>query len=295
MTTVNRNYKDRLFRLFFGDEKNKANTLALYNALNHSSYSDEDDLEITTIEDAIYIKMKNDISFVIADTMNLYEQQASHNPNMPLRGFIYYGSLYAKYLETNRLTPHVSTLVKLPTPNYIVFYNGTAKRPAVEKLRLSDAFQIPDDRGEFEWTATVINLNHDDNTGLLQSCKPLSDYTTLVSKIQAYQKTMPITEAVNKAIDDCITEGILAEFLQAHRAEVLDMYLSEVNEDILRERLMEEGEQKAHEANYQKLKDKIQRKITKGKSLEQIADELEENVEDIRPLYEELISTANTK
>ena len=290
MTTVNRNYKDRLFRLFFGDEKNKANTLALYNALNHSSYSDEEDLEITTIEDAIYIKMKNDISFVIADTMNLYEQQASHNPNMPLRGFIYYGSLYAKYLETNRLTPHVSTLVKLPTPNYIVFYNGTAKRPAVEKLRLSDAFQIPDDRGEFEWTATVINLNHDDNTGLLQSCKPLSDYTTLVSKIQAYQKTMPITEAVNKAIDDCITEGILAEFLQAHRAEVLDMYLSEVNEDILRERLMEEGEQKAHEANYQKLKDKILRKITKGKSLEQIADELEEEIEAIRPLYEELLA-----
>ena len=292
MTTVNRNYKDRLFRLFFGDEKNKANTLALYNALNHSSYSDEEDLEITTIEDAIYIKMKNDISFVIADTMNLYEQQASHNPNMPLRGFIYYGSLYAKYLETNRLTPHVSTLVKLPTPNYIVFYNGTAKRPAVEKLRLSDAFQIPDDRGEFEWTATVINLNHDDNTGLLQSCKPLSDYTTLVSKIQAYQKTMPITEAVNKAIDDCITEGILAEFLQAHRAEVLDMYLSEVNEDILRERLMEEGEQKAHEANYQKLKDKILRKITKGKSLEQIAEELEEDIEDIRPLYEELVSAS---
>ena len=292
MTTVNRNYKDRLFRLFFGDEKNKANTLALYNALNHSSYSDEEDLEITTIEDAIYIKMKNDISFVIADTMNLYEQQASHNPNMPLRGFIYYGSLYAKYLETNRLTPHVSTLVKLPTPNYIVFYNGTAKRPAVEKLRLSDAFQIPDDRGEFEWTATVINLNHDDNTGLLQSCKPLSDYTTLVSKIQAYQKTMPITEAVNKAIDDCIADGILAEFLQAHRAEVLDMYLSEVNEDILRERLMEEGEQKGRE---EFLRSIILKKISKGKSLEQIADELEENVEDIRPLYEELISTANTK
>lgn len=156
--------------------------------------------------------MKNDLSFVIADTMNLYEQQSTYNPNMPLRGFICYGSLYAKYMQTNRLTPHVSTQVKIPTPNYIVFYNGIVARPAVEKLRLSDAFQIPDDRGEFEWTATIINLNNKDNDGLLKRCKPLSDYIILVSKIQTYQKTMSVTEAVNKAVEECIAEGILADF-----------------------------------------------------------------------------------
>ena len=296
MTTINREHKDRLFRLIFADEKNKANTLALYNALNKSSYTNENDLEITTIEDALYLKMKNDLSFVIADTMNLYEQQSTHNPNMPLRGFIYYGSLYARYMQTHRLTPHVGTLVKIPTPNYIVFYTGISKRPALEKLRLSDAFQIPDNSGEFEWTATVINLKHTDNKNLLQSCKPLSDYTTLVSKIQSHQKSMSINEAVDKAVEECIAEGILSDFLKAHRAEVLDVYLAEVDEDILRERLMEEGEQRGiqqgiqqmQQVNLQKLKDKIQRKIAKGKSLEQIADELEENVEDIRPLYEEL-------
>jgi len=302
--TINREHKDRLFRLIFADEKNKANTLALYNALNKSSYTNEDDLEITTIEDAIYITMKNDLSFVIADTINLYEQQSTHNPNMPLRGFIYYGSLYTKYMQTNRLTPHVSSLVKIPTPNYIVFYTGISERPALEKLRLSDAFQIPDDSGEFEWTATVINLKHEANKDLLQSCKPLSDYTTLVSKIQSYQKSMPVNEAVNKAVEECIRENILADFLRAHRAEVLEVYLSEVDEDILRERLMEEGEQRGYqqgiqqgqqserEANLQKLKDKIRRKIAKGKSLEQIAEELEENVEDIRSLYEELTNPA---
>ena len=305
MATINREHKDRLFRLIFADEKNKANTLALYNALSKSSYTNEDDLEITTIEDAIYLKMKNDLSFVIADTMNLYEQQSTHNPNMPLRGFIYYGSLYAKYMQQHRLTPHVSTLVKIPTPNYIVFYTGISKRPATEKLRLSDAFQIADNRGEFEWTATVINLKHEDNKDLLQSCKPLSDYTTLVSKIQSYQKSIPINEAVNKAVEECIEEGILAEFLKAHRAEVLEVYLAEVDEDILRERLMEEGEQRGvqqgiqqgiqqgqqieREANLQKFKDKICRKIAKGKTLEQIADELEEEPDNIRPLYEELI------
>ena len=98
MTKVNREYKDRLFRLIFADEKNKKNTLALYNALNNSSYSNEDDLEITTLEDVIYIHMKNDLSFVIADSMNLYKQQASHNPNMPLLGLLYFTNLYEKYL-----------------------------------------------------------------------------------------------------------------------------------------------------------------------------------------------------
>lgn len=284
MTMVNREYKDRLFRLIFADEKNKANTLALYNALNNSSYTSEEELEITTIEDAIYLKMKNDLSFVIADTMNLYEQQSTHNPNMPLRGFIYYGSLYAKYMQENRLTPHVNTLVKIPTPNYIVFYNGVAKRPALEKLRLSDAFQVSDARGEFEWTATIINLNHAENKRLLQKCKPLSDYTTLVSRIQNYQKTMSITVAVNKAVDECIAEDILAEFLKVHRAEVLEVYLSEVDETILRERLMEEGEDNL-------LIKQITKKIAKGKSLAQIADELEEEIENIRPLYNNLLAS----
>ena len=104
MTKANRKYKDRLFRLIFADEKNKKNALSLYNMLNNSSYENPEDLELTTIEDVLYIKMKNDFSFIIADTMNLYEQQSSHNPNMPLRGFLYFGNLYEKYLDTSGLS-----------------------------------------------------------------------------------------------------------------------------------------------------------------------------------------------
>ena len=142
------------------------------------------------MEDVIYIRMKNDLSFIIADSMNLYEQQTSHNPNMPLRGYLYFASLYEKYLSKNNLTLHVKTLVKIPTPNYIVFYNGTEDRPATEELLLSDAFQKPSKTGSFEWTARVINLNHPGNHALLVSCKLLRDYTSLVSKIQTYSKTM---------------------------------------------------------------------------------------------------------
>lgn len=298
MTTINRKHKDRLFRLIFADEKNKANTLSLYNALNNSSYENEEDLEITTLEDVLYIRMKNDLSFVIADTMNLYEQQSSHNPNMPLRGFLYFASLYEKYLDTHGLTLHVKSQVKIPTPNYIVFYNGTDTRPATEKLHLSNAFQTPDNRGEFEWTATVINLNHKDNQGLLKRCKPLSDYMFLVSSIQKYQKTMTTTEAVNKAVDDCIRSDVLAVFLRAHKAEVLRMYLAEVNEEVLRKCLRAEGYEEGYDAGYDSgydsgeynhLIQQITKKISAGKPLEQIAAEVEESVNNIRELYETIL------
>ena len=84
MAKVNRELKDRLFKFIFGNEANKGWTLSLYNAINGTEYSNADDIELTTIEDAVYMGMKNDVSFLISDTMNLYEQQSSYNPNMPL-------------------------------------------------------------------------------------------------------------------------------------------------------------------------------------------------------------------
>ena len=137
---INREYKDRLFRLLFGQEETKGNMLSLYNALNHTDYTNPEDLTITTIDDVIYVGMKNDVSFILADYINLWEQQSSCNPNMPLRGFLYFGKLYNSYVERNRRNIYGSVLIKIPTPQYVVLYNGTADRPAEQKLRLSDAF-----------------------------------------------------------------------------------------------------------------------------------------------------------
>ena len=295
MSTINRKYKDRLFRLLFADEQNKSNALALYNALNHSSYTSEDDLEFNTLENVLYLGMKNDLSFIIADTMSLYEQQATHNPNMPLRGFLYFSKLYDKYLARQKKSLHSRTLVTIPTPRYVVFYNGMEHRPAVEKLRLSEAFEKPDTSGEFEWTATVINLNHEDNLPLLDSCRPLSEYTTLVSRIQHYKnQNLPIETAVNTAVDDCIRDGILVSFLTEHRTEVLQLYLEELDEKFYLEELWEEGHaegrKEEHQHQLEVLKTKILQKINKGLSLEQTASELEEAVESIRPYYEELLA-----
>lgn len=292
MTQINRKHKDRLFRLIFADEKNKANTLSLYNALNDSSYQNAEDLDITTIEDVIYIKMKNDLSFIIDNIMNLYEQQSSHNPNMPLRGFLYFGNLYEKHLVKEHLDLHSSSLVKIPTPRYVVFYNGTKKRPASEKLKLSDAFYVPDCSGEFEWTCTVINLNHPDNKDLLTRCKPLYDYTILISKIQTYQKSMPVVDAVEKATDECIAENIMAEFLKLHKTEVAHMYLAEVDEQLIMANSYSDGFQEGRaEGHTELLFQLIARKCAKGKTLEQIAEELEDDVETIRPIYDKLVKT----
>lgn len=239
IVSINPKYKDRVFRLLFEDKKN---ILSLYNALNGTSYDDPDDVEITTIEDAIYIKMKNDVSFLIDSYLSLWEQQSSYNPNMPLRGLMYFGNLYSAYVEKNKLNIYGSKLIKIPTPKYVVFYNGTSDREPVTKLKLSDSFIRPDDSEEFEWSATMINLNKGKNPKLLSECKILSDYMVLIEKIRTYQqKGNMIEEAVKKAIDECIENDVLAEFLIKHRAEVLSMCITEFNEKVFVEGIKEEG------------------------------------------------------
>ena len=112
-----------------------------YNAIKGSVYTDASQLKINTIENVLYISMKNDVSFMFADTMNLYEHQSTKNENMPLRGFLYHTRLFEKYLAENDLDIYSSRIQKLPTPKNIVFYNGKANEPDERIMRLSDAFQ----------------------------------------------------------------------------------------------------------------------------------------------------------
>ena len=84
----------------------------LYNALNNTCYENPNDLEVNTLEDAVYLSMKNDISFLIGGTLNLYEHQSTYNPNMPLRGLIYLARLYDGYVETKNINLYSSSLKK---------------------------------------------------------------------------------------------------------------------------------------------------------------------------------------
>ena len=239
---INKQYKDRLFRLLFGSLDMKENIISLYNALNSTDYIEADIEEITTLDDAIYIKMKNDVSFLIDSYLTLWEQQSSYNPNMPIRGFMYFANLFDEYIDKNNYNIYGTKLVKIPTPKYVVFYNGTSDKPAIEKLKLSDAFIKADKDNEFEWTATMYNLNRGKNDKLLSLCKPLSDYMTLIYYIRENQENgYSIKDAVDKAAKRCIEENILSDFLRKHRAEVMDVCITEFNEKVFIDGIHEEG------------------------------------------------------
>ncbi len=240
---ANPKYKDRLFCLLFGDETNKQNIISLYNALNGTDYSDEKDVEITTIHDVIYINMKNDVSFIVDSHMSLFEQQSSVNPNMPLRGLMYFGNLYDSYIESRGLNVYGSKLVKIPTPQYYVLYNGKAEAPAISELKLSDAFVKESPRGKFEWTATFVNLNRGKNDELLEQCRPLAEYMFLINCIRENEaKGMQIEDAIDVAVQYCIKCNVLKDFLIAHRAEVVSVCLTEFNEKVFVASIREEGE-----------------------------------------------------
>lgn len=229
--TINREHKDRLFKKLFGGKDNKENLLSLYNALNDTNYTNADDLTINTIDDVIYMSMRNDVSCIIDNYMSLYEQQSTFNPNMPLRGLLYFARLYDKYIIENDLDIYGKILRKIPTPQFYVFYNGTTQKPDKIILKLSDAFEHPIHEGSFEWTATMLNINYGQNKELMKKCHVLKEYSIFIDKINKYRKLYKdITAAVEKTVEECIQKNILKDFLTAHRAEVISMVLEEYNE-----------------------------------------------------------------
>ena len=173
---------------------------------------------VTTIEDVLYMGRKNDISFLIKDVMNLYEHQSSVNPNMPLRGLIYISMLYQGYIEQNNLDIYSSTLLKLPTPKYLVFYNGTKAEPDRQELRLSDSFIKREEQPDLECRAVILNINYGHNKKLMEACRKLYEYSRFVESIREHLNTgMKLGAAMDQAIEDCIRFDILKEFLLKHQ------------------------------------------------------------------------------
>lgn len=247
---VNREYKDRLFKFIFGNPANKEWTLSLYNAVNSSSYTNPDDIKFTTIEEAVYMNMKNDVSFLITDQMNFYEQQASFNPNMPMRFFIYGGMVYSKYIETSKSYHRFSAkLQKAPTPKCVCFYNGTSEKEDKVVLKLSDALGPESD---FEAEVTMINVNYGHNSEILKACKPLEEYSYFVDKVRTYQKsTDELETALDKALDELPDDFLIKPFLTANRAEVKIMCITEYDEERTLNEACEEAYDEGHEDGYE--------------------------------------------
>ncbi len=223
---VQRNYKDTVFRMIF---REKENLLSLYNALNGTTYEETDSLEITTLENAVYMNYKNDISFVFDFELLLYEHQSTCNPNMPLRDLIYVTRVLQNRIKDENL--YSKSLIRIPAPRFVVFYNGTDFQPEQQVLYLSDAFEKKQVEPALELSVIVYNINLGCNNELLDACCLLKEYAQYVAQVRAYAEKLPLPEAVEKAVDDCIRNNILAEFLAKNRAEAIAVSIFEYDEE----------------------------------------------------------------
>lgn len=274
---VKRNYKDSIFRMLYLDEKE---LLSLYNAVNGTNYTDVENLEINTLQNAIYMNMKNDVSFLFNFQVNLYEHQSTVNPNMPLRDLIYVCKLLQNIIRDCDL--YSSNLVKIPAPRFVVFYNGTEKQPERKVYRLSDSYSKKQENPELELTVTVLNINAGNNDEILGNCRTLREYMQYTDKVRAYASQMSIEEAVECAITECINEGILAEFLKKNRAEAMEVSIFEYNEELHLANLRREGYEEG-----------IEQGIQQGKALDilELLSELGEVPDTLKKIIESKTDT----
>ena len=239
LTEANRLYKDRVFKFIFGNPENKEWTLSLYNAVNGSNYRNPDDIQFNTIEDAVYMSMKNDVSFIILDEMNLWEHQSSFNPNMPMRFLTYGTQLYETFTATSGYYKFSRKLQRLPKPHCICFYNGTEEQPEQQVLKLSDAFG---GEGDIEVKVKMLNVNYGKNRALLETCQPLREYAWLVDRVREHQRVMQNLEAaVDASIDEMPDSFVIRTLIEAHRAGVKKMFLTEYDEEKMKEQERKEA------------------------------------------------------
>ena len=281
---VNRLYKSKIFAMLYS---NKKELLELYNAVSGRHYEDPELLEINTLENAIYMSMHNDVSFLIDSRLSLYEHQSTYSPNLPLRYLFYISDLYSGMTKDENL--YGIKYVELPAPQFIIFYNGEKEQSERSILKLSDAYSVKEENPALELTAVMLNINRGHNEKLKGMCKSLKDYSEYTERVRKYARTVPVEEAVERAIQECIEEDILAEFLKQNRAEAKSVSIYEYDQEKHmrqeRETFWEEGRV---EGRGELLKEQIQKKLAKGKSISVIAEEVEEEEAVIEKLVQDM-------
>ena len=293
-TTVNRTFKSTVFIMVFQDKKN---LLELYNAMTGKHYTDPEQLEINTLENAVYMSMKNDLSFLIDGRLSLYEHQSTYKPNLPLRFLIYISQLYAGMTRNENL--YGTKTVQIPPPEFVIFYNGEKDMPEETLLKLSDMYGVKVKDPKLELEAVMLNISGSNNSRLKEACRTLKDYAVYTDKIRLYSKEQTLEEAVEKAINECIAENVLKDFLTKHRAEAKAMSIFEYDQEKHirqeREEAWEEGRtsglkegrasgMKEGRASGLKLAETIFRLFREGKTAEEISACCDLPAEQIREL-----------
>jgi hypothetical protein len=281
--------------------RNKKRLLSLFNAVNGTHYDNPDDLTITTLEGVLYLGMKNDVSCIIDMMMQLYEHQSTVNPNMPLRNLFYVSDLLQKYIYEEGIDIYSRKQIKIPTPKFVVFYNGDEEQPERKEIRLSKAFSANTGETNMELVVLQININKGQNEELKAACKTLQEYAEFTERAREHRKEMELEDAIRTTIDECIRDGILKDFLLKNKAEVYHMCLYEfdveLHERVLREEEREEGRlegiregrlagQQEGMQNGKKFAKQVFKAFMSGKTPETIAEELNVPLEEVKNLVD---------
>ena len=250
----NREYKSDVFSMLMQD---KERALQLYNAMNGSSYDNPEDVEMVIHDGGISLSVRNDASFIVDARLSIYEHQSTVCPNMPVRSLIYFSVILSDMLSDKKKGTksgkniYGRRLVKIPTPHFVVFYNGEEEQPEVQELKLSDAFEVHEEDPQLELKVTVLNINEGMNEELKSRCPVLKEYMEYVGAVRRNMEHMPLDEAVDAAIEYCIKNNILKDFLLEQKAEVKKMSIYEFDEEremeMIRQDERAEGEQLGRE------------------------------------------------
>ena len=280
----NRNHKDSLFIDLFCKDKldGKKNFISLYNALHNTNLDlEHTKLEEVNIENVLYMALSNDIAMLVDNRLVvLVEHQSTINENMPLRLLEYVSRIYEQLVPSE--DRYEKKMIKIPYPEFFVFYNGTEDYPVETELRLSDAFIFPDEKYNIknkdfslEIKVRIVNINSDKNSPILKQCKKLEEYSLLIDYIRESKKEnpkAPLEQAINKALQN----GVLSEYLKRKSTEIKNMLIAEYSyetdikvqrREAYREGLAEGIEQGAE----QKAIETAKNFLKEGLSVEQIA------------------------
>ena len=281
--SVNREIKDGVFRLLFDDPEKAAE---LYHALSGEKCA-PDEIMIITITTTISGELKNDLAFVVrGKVMVVGEHMSSPYENMPVRLLMYIGLLYEKWIKMKGEEKFIygSTLYKIPTPAFVVFYNGTAKRPEKEVLSLSSAFENPMDEnlGHLELKVPVYNINKGMNMALFSKSPHLRQYAEFIAKLREFTKLYDdYSRAVREAVSHCIDNNILSEFLRKEGGKIVSILSTYDPEVALRVRTDERIEEERMEF--------AKGLLLEGDSIEKIGRLTKLPIETIKELQSQLL------
>lgn len=288
MAKQNRKFKDSVFTDLFGNDIDaKKNFLSLYNALHNTDLKiSETKIEHTVIPQSIYKTFNNDVSMIVNNRLIvMIEHQSTINENMPLRFLEYVTRIYEGIIKTE--SRYLEKKILIPTPEFYVFYNGVKDYPDEKILHLSDSFFYEDSTErncQLELDVKVLNIGPGKELPIIYNCDILKQYCDFIDLVR--RETIPNDEeSYKRAVDNAINQNILRDYLLRNSIEVINMLIAEYDYDT-------DIRVKCMEAKEELLKEKILAKLNKGKTVEQIADELEESIDTITNL-KKLLQTSN--